>query len=190
MIDLSTYDNQHYRPGPLSRRVFWYGVSRLFFETRLPWPYAIKRSLLSLFGCRLRDGLIIKPDVKIKYPWFLDIGAHCWIGEGVWIDNLCQVTLGDHVVLSQGAYLVTGSHDYKKSTFNLILDPIEIKSGAWIAAKSIVCPGVTIGACSVLTAGSVATKNLKSHSIHSGNPAILKSTTKKSSHEDPKALKK
>lgn len=174
MIDLSTYDNQHYDPGPLPRRMFWYVVSRLFFETRLPWPYSIKRSLLSLFGCRLRDGLIIKPDVKIKYPWFLDIGAHCWIGEGVWIDNLCQVTLGDHVVLSQGAYLVTGNHDYKKSSFDLMLDPIEIKSGTWIAAKSIVCPGVTIGECAVLTAGSVATQSLAPHGIHSGNPATLK----------------
>ncbi|MCF6313098.1 MAG: WcaF family extracellular polysaccharide biosynthesis acetyltransferase [Verrucomicrobiales bacterium] len=174
MIDLSTYNKQNYDPGPLPRRIAWYVVSLLFFETRLPWPYSLKRTLLSLFGCTLRDGLIIKPKVKIKYPWFLDIGAHCWIGEGVWIDNLCQVTLGDHVVLSQGAYLVTGNHDHKKESFDLILAPIEVQSGAWITAKSIVCPGVTIGENSILTCGSVATHSLAANHTYSGNPATPK----------------
>ncbi len=174
MIDLSTYNNNNYNAGSLPRRALWYIVSLIFFETRIPWAYTLKRTLLSLFGCHLRDGLIIKPNVKIKYPWFLSIGADCWIGEGVWIDNLCDVSLGDQVVLSQGAYLLTGNHDYKKRSFDLILDPIEIKSGAWIAAKSIICPGIIVGECAVLTAGSVATKPLESHSIYSGNPATFK----------------
>jgi len=134
----------------------------------------MKRSLLTLFGSRISPGLVIKPAVKIKYPWFLTCGAHCWIGERVWIDNLCAVTLGDHVVLSQGAYLLTGNHNYKKRSFDLVLDPIEIKSGAWIAAKSIVCPGVTVGEYTVLTTGSVATQSLDAHAIYSGNPATFK----------------
>jgi putative colanic acid biosynthesis acetyltransferase WcaF len=174
VIDLTSYNTNHYDPGPLWRRASWYIVSLLFFETRLPWPYALKRILLSLFGCQLRDGLIIKPDVKIKYPWFLSIGAHCWIGDGVCIDNFCSVTLGDQVVISQGAYLLTGNHDYKKRNFDLILDPIEIKSGVWIAAKSIVCPGVSIGEYAVLMMGSVASKSLDKHSVYSGNPATFK----------------
>lgn len=174
MIDLSTYNNSDYDPGSFFRRAAWYVTSRLFFETRFPWPQVLKRSLLTLFGCRPGDGLVIKPAVKIKYPWFLTIGAHCWIGEGVWIDNLCGVTLADQVVLSQGAYLLSGNHDYKKPSFDLILNPIEIKSGVWIAAKSIVCPGVMAGECAVLTAGSVATKPLDAYSIYSGNPATFK----------------
>lgn len=174
MIDLSSYNNNDYNPGSLYRRACWYIVSLVFFETRIPWPYGLKSFLLTLFGCRLRDGLIIKPKVKIKYPWFLSIGAHCWIGEGVWIDNLCAVTLGDQVVLSQDAFLLTGNHDYKKHSFDLILDPIEINSGAWIAAKSIVCPGVIVGECAVLTVGSVANTSLDKDSIYSGNPAVFK----------------
>ena len=174
MIDLTSYTTKDYDPGPFFRRAVWYVVSRLFLETRFPWPNVLKRMILIQFGCRISDGLVIKPRVKIKYPWYLSIGAHCWIGEGVWIDNLCEVTLGDQVVLSQGAYLLTGNHDYKKRSFDLILDPIEIKSGAWIAAKSIVCPGVTVEEYAVLTVGSVATQSLDAHSIYSGNPATFK----------------
>ncbi len=174
MIDLSAYQNSDYDPGPFFRRATWYVTSWLFFETRLPWPRILKKSLLTVFGCRPGEGFVIKPGVKIKHPWLLTIGAHCWIGEGVWIDNLCEVTLGDQVVLSQGAYLLTGNHNYKKPSFDLILGSIEIKSGAWIAAKSIVCPGVVVGQCAVLTAGSVATQALDAHSIYTGNPATFK----------------
>lgn len=174
MIDLSTYNNDGYNAGPIFRRAAWYVISRLFFETRFPWPQAVKKSLLILFACRISPGLVIKPAVKIKHPWLLTCGAHCWIGERVWIDNLCAVSLGDNVVLSQGAYLLTGNHNYKKRSFDLVLNPIEIKSGAWIAAKSFVCPGVTIGEYAVLTAGSVATQSLDAYSIYSGNPATFK----------------
>ena len=174
MIDLNSYNTNTSAPGSFFRRASWYIISLIFFETRIPWPYALKRTLLSLFGCQLRDGLIIKPKVKIKYPWFLSVGSNCWIGEEVWIDNLCAVTLGDEVVLSQGAYLLTGNHDSKKRSFDLMLDPLEIKSGAWIAAKSIVCPGVSIGEYAVLIMGSVASKSLDKHSVYSGNPATFK----------------
>jgi putative colanic acid biosynthesis acetyltransferase WcaF len=117
-------------------------------------------------------GVIIKPTVKIKYPWFLEIGDHCWIGEDVWIDNLAKVTIGNNVCLSQGCLLLTGNHNYNKPSFPLVIAEIVLEDGVWIGAKSIVCPGVTCKTHSVLSVASVATKTLDGYSIYQGIPAI------------------
>ena len=124
-----------------------------------------------MFGARIGKNVVIKPRVNIKYPWFLVVGDHVWIGENVWIDNLAQVTLGDNVVLSQGAFLLCGNHNYKKVSFDLRVDPILIEEGAWVCAGAIVGPGVTICSHAVLSLGSVATGNLMAWQIYKGNPA-------------------
>jgi len=146
----------------------------LFFKTLLPFPSSFKAKLLKWFGAKVGSGVVIKPDMNIKYPWFLEIGNDCWIGEGVWIDNLAVVKVGSNVVLSQGAYLLTGSHDYKKETFDLMLGDIVLEDGVWIGAKATVCPGVTCRSHAVLSVGSVATKDLEAYKIYQGNPAEVK----------------
>lgn len=174
MIDLSAYRTGDYDPGPLWRRVLWYGVSAIIFETRIPWPSALKAGLLRLFGAEVGPDAVIKPDVKVKFPWKLRMGRRCWIGERVWIDNVAEVALGDQVVLSQGAGVFTGNHDYTAPGFDPRPGPVTIGDGAWIAAKAIVCPGVSIGELAVLTAGSVATRSLEGGAVHSGHPATRK----------------
>ena len=102
------------------------------------------------------------------------IGDNCWIGEDVWIDNLAKVTIGNHVCLSQGSYLLTGSHNYKKETFDLLLGEIVLEDGVWIGAKATVCPGVTCKSHSILAVGSIATKDLEEYGVYQGNPAVWK----------------
>jgi len=169
---LDQYNNSWYRPGNIFKRILWYFMNLIFI--RNPWiPFSgIKRIILRIFGAKIGKGVIIKPSVNIKYPWKLEIGNHVWIGEGVWIDNLGKVQIKDHVCISQGAYLLTGNHNYKKLQFDLIVKDIVIENGVWIGAKSIVCPGVKCNANSILTAGSVAVKNLDNDAIYQGNPAI------------------
>ncbi len=170
--DLSVYDNRWYHPGASGpRRMLWYFVNALFLINPLNPVSSLKVSLLRLFGAKVGRGVTIKPNVNIKYPWLLQVGDHVWIGEGVWIDNLTLVTIGDHVCLSQGALLLTGNHNYKKSTFDLITGPITLEDGVWIGARSVVCPGVRCGSHSVLAVGSVAAKDLKPYMIYQGNPA-------------------
>jgi len=173
-VDLSIYSNASYFAGSKVKVALWYIINACVFMSAIPFPSGLKELLLSSFGAKVGKGVVIKPRVNIKYPWLLRIGNHCWIGEGVWIDNLALVEIGDNSCLSQGVYLLTGSHDYKKSTFDLITKPIVLESGVWIGAKSIVCPGVVCESHSVLAAGSVATTNLESFSIYQGNPAQFK----------------
>lgn len=172
--NLSKYNNDAYKPGKNALiRLFWYYTNVLFFLNPL-FPFSsFKIFLLRLYGAKVGKGVILKPSVNIKYPWRLKIGNYVWIGENVWIDNLADIEIGDNVCLSQGAMLLCGNHNYKKSTFDLMIGEIVIEDGTWIGAKTVVTGGITCGSHSILTVGSVASKPLESYGIYKGDPAVL-----------------
>lgn len=170
--DLGKYNNDWYKIGASRGKIaLWYFVNALFFLNPLNPLSGLKVALLRAFGAKVGTGVFIKPRVNIKYPWALSIGNNVWIGEGVWIDNLARVEIGDNACLSQGSMLLTGNHNYKKTTFDLMLGPITLEDGVWIGAKAVVAPGVKCGSHSILSVSSVAAKDMKAYTIYQGNPA-------------------
>jgi len=172
VTDLSTYDNSWYRPGSSLKRFCWYWINAFIFNTSLFPFYKLKVFFLRLFGAKVGHNVLIKPQVNIKYPWFLEVGNNVWIGERVWIDNLAKVIICNNVCLSQGSMLLTGNHDYTKVAFNLITNKIELEDGVWIGAGAIVCGGAICRDHIILTVGSIATGELESMGIYRGNPAV------------------
>lgn len=170
-VRLDTFSNPEYNPGNPVKRFLWYFVNLTIFKSRMFPIYGFKRSVLRLFGAKIGNGVVIKPAVNIKHPWLLEIGEYSWIGEEVWIDNLSPVKIGAHCCLSQGALLLTGNHDYKSSSFDLITKEITLEDGVWIGAKSIVTGGVTCCSHSILSIGSSTSQDLEAYSIYRGNPA-------------------
>ncbi len=150
----------------------WYFVNALF--VRASWnPFmGIKVALLKAFGAKIGRGFVIKNNVTIKFPWKLTVGNNVWLGEQVWIDNLDEVSIGDNVCISQGALLLTGNHDYTLTSFDYRNAPITIEEGAWIGARTVVCPGVTVHSHAILIVGSVTSKNLDAYGIYQGIPAV------------------
>ncbi len=174
MVDLSKYNKKNYKPGAgLFKRCLWYLINAIVLNSWFFPSSALKCAVLRAFGATIGTGVVIKPRVNIKYPWFLSIGDYSWIGEGVWIDNLTWVHIGSNVCISQEVYLLTGNHDYKDPHFGLMVNSITIEDGAWIGARSIVCPGVKIGRLAVITAGSVLSSDAVQNGIYRGNPAEL-----------------
>lgn len=155
------------------KQVLWYFVNIIFFKNPFNILSSLKVALLKMFGAKIGMGVVIKPAINIKYPWKLQVGDYSWIGEGVWIDNLAFINIGKNVCISQGAMLLTGNHNYSKTTFDLMVQQITLEDGVWIGAKAMVCPGITCKTHAVLTAMSVATRNLEPYSIYQGNPATL-----------------
>jgi acetyltransferase-like isoleucine patch superfamily enzyme len=171
--DLSRFNNKWYSHGGSPVKLgLWHLFSFLFFLNHLSFISSVKVSILRLFGAKVGMGVVIKQGVRIKYPWLLEIGNHAWIGECCWIENHAKVTLGDNVCLSQGAMLLCGNHDYKKSTFDLMIGEIKLEDGVWIGAKAMVCPGVTCRSHSVLSVYSVASTDLEPWAVYRGNPAV------------------
>lgn len=171
-VDLLEYDNSWYKPGSRIKCMLWYFMNILILKNSWIPSSTLRIGVLKLFGASIGKNVVIKPGVNIKYPWKLRIGNASWIGERVWIDNLDEVTIGANVCISQGALILSGNHNYKTKTFDLMLASITINDGVWIGAKTVICSGTFIHTHAVLTVGSVASGKLDAYSIYKGNPAI------------------
>lgn len=172
-VDLSRFDNSAFDRGAgRFKEACWLLIRRLFFDGSWLPGNRLRCWLLRRFGATVGRGVVIRPGVKITFPWRLRIGDHVWIGEDARLLNLVPITIGSNVCISQRAFLCTGNHDYTCPTFDFLASPILIEDGAWIGAAAWVGPGVTAGSHAVLTAGSVATRDLSPYTVHRGNPAV------------------
>ncbi len=173
-IRLDHYQPTDYQPGAsYGKQLLWYFLGAPLFRSYLLPCSGFKVWLLRRFGAQVGEGVRIKPGVQVKFPWRLTIGDYVWIGEAAWLDNLAPITIADHVCISQQVYLCTGNHDWQDPAFALITAPITLKTGAWLAARSVVGPGVTVGTGAVLALGSVTGRSMPDWAIWSGNPAQL-----------------
>jgi putative colanic acid biosynthesis acetyltransferase WcaF len=169
-MKLKSFQNSEFDRGASRwRELVWVLCQALLFSTSVPGS-GWRCKLLALFGARVGRGVVIKSGVRIKFPWRLTLGDDCWIGENVWIDNLDWVSMGSNSCVSQGVYLCTGSHDWSKSTFDLITKPIMIGEQVWVGAFCRVAPGVTVASGSVCAMGSVVTKSTGEWEVWAGNP--------------------
>ena len=93
--------------------------------------------------------------MNITFPWRLKIGDHVWVGEEALILTLAQVTIGDHCCISQRAFVCSGSHDFNKTGFDLITEPITVGDSSWIAACAFVGPGAELEPGTLVKVNSV-----------------------------------
>lgn len=125
--------------------VYLWGACELLFITN-PWQISNRFRVLVLraFGAEIGTGVIMRPRIRVKFPWKLHIGNDSWIGEGVWFHNQDHIYVGHDVCISQETMLTTGSHAYKKD-MALITKPITIEPGAWITSRCMILGGSQIG---------------------------------------------
>jgi len=154
-----------------SFEMVWYVFKCVFFLSPLPWPTKLKCSLLRMFGAKVGVGVNIKPRVNIHFPWKLELGDWCWLGEEVFILNFEPIRIGPHSCISQRVFLCGGNHDFRDPAFRFRNGPIVVGAGAWVGAQCFVGPGVEIGQEAVCVAGSIVTKSLLGNVIYAGNPA-------------------
>jgi putative colanic acid biosynthesis acetyltransferase WcaF len=172
-VDLRTSDNSGYTVGRSKLTwALWYFLGAPIVKSYFLPSSSLKIALLRLFGAKIGIGVYMKPGIKVKFPWRLIVGNYSWIGEDVWIDNMAPVTIGANACISQGSYICTGNHDWSSHNMKLFTKPVSIEDGAWVAAHSTVCPGVTIGEAAILTVSSVAGKSIPPFQIWSGSPAV------------------
>jgi putative colanic acid biosynthesis acetyltransferase WcaF len=142
----------------------WFPVQHLFFKSSL-FPTFLRPLVLKIFGATVGREVLIRRGVRVHFPWNLEIGDNCWIGEEVWFINHEKITIGADVCISQRAMICSGSHDYRSASLGYAHKPVTIKDGAWVCLDAKVLPGVTIGECSVVSAGEIARKSLPDYSM-------------------------
>lgn len=150
--------------------LLWWFINATLFRWTPRFCNGWRRFLLRLFGAKIGVGVLIRESVRVHYPWRLEIGDYSSIGEDVNLYTLDRIVIGKHSVVSQASYLCTGSHDIEDPHMTLIVKPITIGDGVWIAADVFVAPGVNIGNLCVIGARSTVLKDMPDGLVCYGYP--------------------
>jgi maltose O-acetyltransferase len=106
----------------------------------------------------------------------LRIGADCIINSPMFFDLSAEIRIGDRVSVGHHSVFVTAHHDIGGPIFRAGVNygrPIRVEDGGWIAARSTILPGVTIGESSIVASGAVVAKDVPSNVLVGGVPARL-----------------
>lgn len=163
----------------------WWIVSALLFRPSPQVLYGWRRFLLRLFGARIGRGVILRPSVRVTYPWKLTIDDNAWVGDRVELYTLGEIHIGHDAVVSQGTYLCTGTHDPRDPSFPISAHPIVVEPEAWIAAEAFVLPGRRIGRAAVVAARAVVTTDVPEEAVVAGHPARIVSTRMREDRSRP-----
>jgi putative colanic acid biosynthesis acetyltransferase WcaF len=158
----------------LLRRLIWKAVWMVAFRPTPRWAlHRWRAALLRLFGAKIGPGCRIAPSCFVWAPWNLEMGTLSALGDDVDCYTMDRITIGSKVAVSQRAFLCTGTHDTTSLKRPLVTSPIVIGDHVWIAAESLVLPGVEIGEGAVIGARSVVTKTMPPWSICAGHPCRI-----------------
>jgi putative colanic acid biosynthesis acetyltransferase WcaF len=96
---------------------------------------------------------------------------HIGIADEVNLYCMDLICIGDYAVISQGAHLCGGTHDYNSANFQLVVKPISIGANAWVCAQAFIHPGVVVPEGAVVGARTVVPKSLtQAWAVYAGNP--------------------
>ena len=105
----------------------------------------------------------------------LTIGQHCWINIGCHFELNAPIRIGNHVSIGPEVMLLTGTHAMgttERRAAAFVAHPVTIGNGVWIGARCIVLPGVTIGAGSVIAAGTTVSRDVPPNTMLSGTQGM------------------
>ena len=119
------------------------------------------------------DGAFINP------PFYCDYGSHIHVGKNFFANYNCTIVdvapviIGDNCQMAPNAAIYTAGHPVHPETRNTAYEygkEVRIGHNVWIGGNAVICPGVTIGDCCVIGAGSVVTKDIPAWTVAAGNP--------------------
>ena len=151
----------------------------LFFKT-LPLTrfYKTKVFIFNLCGFKVSKNVRIVSNIYISGKCNIEIHENTFIGHKVAFLGNGDFLIEKNVDIAPFVKLFTGTHKVDmlphKAAGTGYNDKITLKEGCWVGANSTILPGVSIGKCSIIAAGSVVNKSVPDYCLYAGNPAIFK----------------
>lgn len=154
-------------------RLTWSLVYVFLFRPSPRPLHAWRAFLLRCFGAKVGAGCHVYGKARIWAPWNLELGERVGVADDAILYSMGPIVLGDYAVVSQGAHLCAGSHDYNSPNFQLYAKPIRVGAKAWICAEAFVLPGVEIPEGAVIGARAVVPKSLaEPWAVYAGHPCV------------------
>jgi maltose O-acetyltransferase len=130
----------------------------------------VLRDLLGSCG----DAVAVRPPFHVDYGWRISIGTGTFVNFGGVFLDVAEIRIGSAVQMGPRVQLLTPTHpldpEERRAGWESA-EPIIIGDNAWLGGGVVVCPGVTIGANTVVGAGAVVTRDLPEGVLAVGNPA-------------------
>lgn len=167
----NAYTQASFSLGHRVRRLIWNGVYALLFRPSPRICHRWRAFLLRRCGAQLGKACHVYPGARIWAPWNLVLGDHVGVADHAILYSMDRMEIGSYAVISQGAHLCGGTHDYNTAHFQLITKPIVVGAYAWVCADAFVHAGVTVAEGVVLGARAVAHRDLdEAWAVYAGNP--------------------
>ena len=141
-----------------------------FFVTHIPF-YTIRHGVLRLWGAKIGKGSAIFRNTTVLGIDKIRIGENVVLSFRGMLDARGGLTIGNNVVIASDVHFITGTHDPDSDTFEYSLEPIVIGDFVWIASRSMVLEGLTVGRGAVVAAGSLVRTSIPPMTIAAGIPA-------------------
>ena len=140
------------------------------FGTHVP-SHRVRQAWLRALGARIGKRVSIFRGTTVLSAASLVVGDRCSIGWRCVLDARGGVTIGDDVSVASDSQLITAEHDPQSVDFDVSIRPITVGTRAWLATRSLILPGVTIGDNAVVAAGAVVRHDVPDGVIVGGVPA-------------------
>ena len=119
------------------------------------------------------EGLWIEPPFYCDYGYNIKVGSKVFFNFNCTLLDVMPVTIGNAVLMGPSVQIYTALHptDWRqRASGKEFAKPVTIGDNAWIGGAAVICPGVTIGARSIIGAGSVVTRDIPPDVFAAGNP--------------------
>ncbi|WP_073605845.1 sugar O-acetyltransferase [Vibrio aerogenes] len=137
-----------------------------------PTRITILRDLLKEIG---QDSMIRSP-FFCEFGQTISLGSHSFININAVMLDGAPITIGNDVLIGPSAQFYTAGHslDYRQRRgWETLCKPIVVEDDVWIGGNVVINQGVTIGARSVIAAGSVVNDDVPPDCLYGGTPAKL-----------------
>jgi len=144
------------------------------YNTSPPAAREERREILEGLLGAIGEGTEIRPPFWCDLGYQTRIGARTFANVGLVALDVARITIGDDVQIGPNVQLLTATHPLEPEPRRAKWEagePIAIGDNAWLGGAVIVCPGVTIGADTVVGAGAVVTRDLPAGVLALGVPA-------------------
>ena len=134
---------------------------------------AARQAILHELLGELGEGAEVMAPFECDYGYHISVGARTFINYGAVILDGAKVTIGADVQIGPSVQLLTALHPLdptERRRGTETAKPVTIGDGAWLATGVIVLPGVSIGADTVIGAGSVVTRDMPAGHLCYGDP--------------------
>jgi len=134
---------------------------------------AERDELLKNILCRVGRDCVVLPPFRCDYGFNIELGDKVFINYNFTALDTAKIKIGDNVFIAPNVSVYTAGHPVHWEARNSMYEygvPIVIGSSCWIGGNTVICPGVSIGDCTVIGAGSVVTKDIPPRVIAAGNP--------------------